>query len=51
MFCCRVRTQQFEEEAAAERAVMALDKRWFGGKRIQAQTYDADRFARNDFAA
>jgi len=42
---------QFNDQASALRAVTSLHKRWFGGKVVHAQTYDEDRFARQDYAA
>jgi len=42
---------QFNDQTSAMKAVNSLHKRWFGGKVVQAQTYDEDRFVRQDYAA
>lgn len=41
----------FGDQASAQAAVASLHKRWFGGKMVHAQTYDEDRFGRQDYAA
>ena len=36
--------------AAAQRGLLGLDQRWFGGRRVEATLYDQARFDRFDLS-
>ncbi|EKX51036.1 hypothetical protein GUITHDRAFT_134574 [Guillardia theta CCMP2712] len=41
---------EFGDQEAATKAVARLDKRWFGGKIVNASTYEEERFVRQDLS-
>ncbi|XP_061653010.1 poly(U)-binding-splicing factor PUF60a isoform X1 [Phyllopteryx taeniolatus] len=42
---------EFCHTAEMNRAVWALDRRWFGGRKVAAEAYEQDRFENNDLSA
>lgn len=41
----------FSEVAEMNRAIQALDHRWFGGRKVVAEVYDQERFEAGDLSA
>ncbi|KAM9845150.1 poly(U)-binding-splicing factor PUF60a [Aulostomus maculatus] len=42
---------EFSEAAEMNRAIQALDQRWFGGRKVSAEVYDQERFESSDLSA
>ncbi|XP_051944810.1 poly(U)-binding-splicing factor PUF60a [Hippocampus zosterae] len=42
---------EFNHTAEMTRAVRALDRRWFGGRKVSAEAYEQERFENNDLSA
>ncbi|PWA32770.1 hypothetical protein CCH79_00020367 [Gambusia affinis] len=42
---------EFSEAAHRNRAIQALNNRWFGGRKVAAEVYDQDRFDASDLSA
>ncbi|XP_077581194.1 poly(U)-binding-splicing factor PUF60a [Stigmatopora nigra] len=42
---------EFCHTAEMNRAVRALDRRWFGGRKVAAEAYEQERFENNDLSA
>ncbi|XP_042283567.1 poly(U)-binding-splicing factor PUF60a isoform X1 [Thunnus maccoyii] len=42
---------EFSEAAEMNRAIRALDQRWFGGRKVVAEVYDQERFDGSDLSA
>uniref|UniRef100_A0A3P8W9H4 Poly(U) binding splicing factor 60 n=1 Tax=Cynoglossus semilaevis TaxID=244447 RepID=A0A3P8W9H4_CYNSE len=42
---------EFAEASEMNRAIQALDQRWFGGRKVEAQMYDQERFESSDLSA
>uniref|UniRef100_A0A3B5M6U5 RRM domain-containing protein n=1 Tax=Xiphophorus couchianus TaxID=32473 RepID=A0A3B5M6U5_9TELE len=42
---------EFSEAAHRNRAIQALNNRWFGGRKVAAEVYDRDRFDASDLSA
>ncbi|XP_013855927.1 poly(U)-binding-splicing factor PUF60 [Austrofundulus limnaeus] len=42
---------EFSEAAEMDRAIQALNNRWFGGRKVLAQVYDQERFDTSDLSA
>ncbi|XP_077367899.1 poly(U)-binding-splicing factor PUF60a isoform X2 [Festucalex cinctus] len=42
---------EFNHTAEMNRAVRALDRRWFGGRKVAAEAYEQERFENNDLSA
>ncbi|XP_077413789.1 poly(U)-binding-splicing factor PUF60a isoform X1 [Vanacampus margaritifer] len=42
---------EFNHTAEMNRAVRALDRRWFGGRKVAAEAYEQERFESNDLSA
>lgn len=42
---------EFSEVAEMNRAIQALNRRWFGGRKVVAEVYDQDRFESSDLSA
>ncbi|KAM6989574.1 poly(U)-binding-splicing factor PUF60a isoform 2-T2 [Tautogolabrus adspersus] len=42
---------EFSEAADMNRAITALNKRWFGGRKVSAGVYDQERFESSDLSA
>lgn len=42
---------EFNHTAEMNRAVRALDRRWFGGRKVSAEAYEQERFENNDLSA
>jgi poly(U)-binding-splicing factor PUF60 len=40
----------FQQTAHAQKAIEALNGRWFGGRRIQAETFDMQKFQAKDYS-
>lgn len=42
---------EFSEVAEMNRAIQALNQRWFGGRKVVAEGYDQERFDNSDLSA
>lgn len=42
---------EFSEVAEMNRAIQALNHRWFGGRKVVAEVYDQERFENSDLSA
>ncbi|KAG7234854.1 hypothetical protein INR49_003695 [Caranx melampygus] len=42
---------EFSEAAEMNRAIQALNHRWFGGRKVAAEVYDQERFENSDLSA
>ncbi|XP_034039568.1 poly(U)-binding-splicing factor PUF60a [Thalassophryne amazonica] len=42
---------EFSEAAEMNRAIHALNQRWFGGRKVVAEVYDQERFSNSDLSA
>lgn len=42
---------EFIEAAEMNRAIQALDRRWFAGRKVAAELYDQQRFENSDLSA
>lgn len=42
---------EFSEVAEMNRAIQALNHRWFGGRKVAAEVYDQERFETSDLSA
>ncbi|XP_017260122.1 poly(U)-binding-splicing factor PUF60a isoform X2 [Kryptolebias marmoratus] len=42
---------EFSEAAEMDRAIQALNNRWFGGRKVVAEVYDQERFDTSDLSA
>lgn len=42
---------EFREVAEMDRAVRALNHRWFGGRKVAAEVYEQERFRSGDLSA
>ncbi|XP_041658953.1 poly(U)-binding-splicing factor PUF60a isoform X1 [Cheilinus undulatus] len=42
---------EFSEAAEMNRAIAALNQRWFGGRKVSAEVYDQERFESSDLSA
>uniref|UniRef100_UPI0037E7F085 poly(U)-binding-splicing factor PUF60a n=1 Tax=Semicossyphus pulcher TaxID=241346 RepID=UPI0037E7F085 len=42
---------EFSEASEMNRAIQALDQRWFGGRKVSAEVYDQERFESSDLSA
>lgn len=42
---------EFREVVEMNRAIQALNHRWFGGRKVSADVYDQDRFDHSDLSA
>lgn len=42
---------EFSEAAEMNRAIQALNRRWFGGRKVAAEEYDQERFENGDLSA
>jgi hypothetical protein len=40
---------QYDAEANVDRAISALDGRWFGGRQLRVEVYSVDRYLMRDF--
>lgn len=42
---------EFSEATEMNRAIQALNHRWFGGRKVTAEAYDQERFETSDLSA